>query len=89
MRERHSRPPKKKPPQEATGRERQFLNAALKQGSRVTLQTRDGEEISGTIAEFSEPAIELVLDNGEQHRIQKSSLRWVNVVQRKESDDSE
>jgi len=77
----NKRPPKKKPPQEETGRERQYLNAVLKAEVAATIELVDGSELEGQVASFSAESVELRLASGETQLLRKAMIRTISVIE--------
>jgi RNA chaperone Hfq len=75
------RPPKKKPPQEDTGRERQYLNAVLKAEVAATIELVDGSKLEGYVASFGEESVELRLAGGKTQLLLKETIRTISVIE--------
>ena len=75
---RHQRPPeRRKPPEEATGLERKFLDQQLKSGARVRVELIDGSQDEGTVASFNDGAVELDTNDRRRLTLRKSQIRYI------------
>jgi len=70
---------RRKPPQEETGEERQFLHAQLKSGDRLTVELIDGSRTCGVIRKYTEDTIELQTEDRTGVLLQKSRIRLIEV----------
>ena len=71
---------RRKPPPDATGEERRFLNGQLKSGSRVRLVLKDGTRSEGTVCGFDERQIEIDGNGRLPVVLTKASIRYIEEV---------
>lgn len=71
---------RRKPPEETTGEERRFLNARLKSGGRLRIESIDGPDTVGVVRSFNEDNIELKTDDRPALVLRKSRIRYIEEL---------
>jgi hypothetical protein len=75
---RGNRPPeRRKPPDEATGEERRYLDRQLNAGARLRVEQIDGSHSEGTVRAFHDDSIELDTDERRGLMLRKSQIRYI------------